>query len=69
MSYIKRFFRKTIVIDQNILPENYKTAMGVVSYEDIKKYEKDFKVNIILVDSSPKNTSGLYSGNCIVKKI
>lgn len=67
MNKIKRFFRKTIVVDLNLLPKDYKSSNGTVSAEDIKRYENNFNINIIPLDSSARNTKG--STNFYIKKI
>lgn len=56
MKKIKRLFRKTIVMDANIVPSEYRDSSGEV---DIQKYEDDFNVNIVLIDMSRKNTGGV----------
>lgn len=56
-NFIKRIFRKTIVMDCNILPSEYKDA-GKITKELIEKYEDDYDVNILPIDASPKNIRG-----------
>ena len=49
-------FKKTVIIDINFLPGGYeKSLIGV------KKYAKDFKVNVIPFDGSTRNTNGSNS--------
>lgn len=52
-----RLFRKTIIADVDVFPAEYKTD-GKVTINNIRSYEKDFKVNIIPIDTSPRNTGG-----------
>lgn len=66
MIKIKNLFRKTIVIDINLFPKQYKNSDGEVYKQDILRYEKDYNVNIIPLDFSLKNTKG---GGSHVKKI
>ena len=63
---LKRFFRKTILVDVNALPEQYKQN-NKVSPKMIEKYEDDHNINIVPLDQSVQNTRS--NTNSIVFKI
>lgn len=54
---------KTVVMDVNLLPSEYKEETVKAS---IEKYEKDFNVKIIPIDGSRQNMQGI-SINTIVQ--
>lgn len=58
-------FRKTIVLDVNLIPEEYSPSDRSLK-DSIKAYEKDFSVKVIPVDFSRKN---LQSSPGFIKKI
>lgn len=48
-------FRKTVVMDINLLPMQYKKDGKKFSKELLEQYEKDFNVKIVPYDGSPQN--------------
>ena len=44
------FFKKTVILNISMLPEEYKTNTSTLK-ENIEKYERDFNVKIIPVES------------------
>lgn len=68
MTWIKLLFRKTYIIDVNLLPIEYKSASGNLSKEGIKQYENDFGIKIIPLDASDRNLQGNLS-SLVFKKV
>lgn len=51
------------ILDINALPKEYKTDDGEFSLENLRKYEEDFNVKIVPLDSSPQNSKGQNPNN------